>query len=340
MTSRERYLATVQGQPVDYPARLPILMAYAANYIGAHYDAFASDYRVLVEANLRCCADFGIDQLNTMSDPYRETQGFGGVIEYVRDGVPRCPHPPLADTTDLATLARPDPATSERMLDRIRAVELYRQRAGDQYSIMGWVEGPAAEAADLRGVSTFLLDLYDEPEWCGELMDRCVDVAIEFARPQVAAGADTIGIGDAICSQISGDMYTTHIWPRQKRLVDALHAMGALVRLHICGDTTHLLSMVRHLEVDIYDVDYAVSLATAREELGPRVALMGNLDPANAIFFGQPPAIREALTACYRTAGNPYFAGAGCEIPPGTPEANLRALCQPLAYRPTRRAVE
>ena len=34
--------------------RLPILMAFAAKYIGSNYGEFAADYKVLVEANLRC----------------------------------------------------------------------------------------------------------------------------------------------------------------------------------------------------------------------------------------------------------------------------------------------
>jgi uroporphyrinogen decarboxylase len=77
MTPRERYLAVLQGRRPDILPRIPVLMQFAAERIGSHYDAFASDYRVLVEANLRCAEEFGIDQLNTMSDPYRETQGFG-----------------------------------------------------------------------------------------------------------------------------------------------------------------------------------------------------------------------------------------------------------------------
>jgi len=76
MNSLERYLATIDGKPVDHIARLPILMQFAAEHIGSYYGAFASDYRVLTEANIVCAREFGIDQMNTMSDPYRETQGY------------------------------------------------------------------------------------------------------------------------------------------------------------------------------------------------------------------------------------------------------------------------
>lgn len=61
MTSKQCYLATRAGHPVDHFARLPIWMQFAAERIGSNYGAFASDYRVLCEANIACAREFGID---------------------------------------------------------------------------------------------------------------------------------------------------------------------------------------------------------------------------------------------------------------------------------------
>ena len=94
-------MAVLDGQPVDSLPRTPILMQFAAEYIGSDYGAFAADYRVLVAANETCARDFGIDQLSCISDPYRETHGFGATIEYVTDGPPRSTHP-LQETKDLS----------------------------------------------------------------------------------------------------------------------------------------------------------------------------------------------------------------------------------------------
>jgi MtaA/CmuA family methyltransferase len=334
MTSKQRYLDMLAGKPVDFVPRVPILMQFAAEYIGSNYGAFASDHRVMVESNFRCAADFGMDQVSTISDPYRETQGFGGEVHYVRDGVPRCPHPPLEDSKDLSRLAQPDPRRSPRMLDRVQAVEQYVAQAKDRYSILGWVEGPAAEAADCRGVQDFFIDLLDDEPFCEALMDRCLEVAIEFARVQIAAGADTIGIGDAVASQVSPDVYHRLIQPREKKLVRAIQQAGGRVRLHICGNITHLLDGIADLAVDVLDVDHMVDMAKTRQIAGPKVTLAGNLDPAAAIRFGTPAAIRDGLKRIYDQVGNPFLVNAGCEIPPGTPNENLKALCEPLAFQP------
>jgi len=330
MTSRERYDAVLCGERPDILPRVPILMQFAAEYIGSNYGAFASDHRVLVEANLHCAADFGMDQLSAISDPYRETAGFGGEIEFVCDGVPRCLKPPLADAKDLSLLAEPDPLRSVRMRDRIDGVRGLKQRAGGQHSILGWIEGPAAEAADLRGVVNFLVDTMDDERFACALMDRCVEVGVAFADAQIAAGADTVGVGDAVASQLSPDLYERLVLPRERELVDAIHAAGAFVKLHICGNITHLLPGIAELGVDILDVDHMVDMRAVRAAVGRGVVLTGNLDPVSAVQSGTPASIRAAVRRVYAEVGAPYMVNAGCEIPAGTRPENLRALCEPV----------
>lgn len=333
MNGFERYMNVLKGEAVDFLPRVPILMQFAAEYIGSNYGAFASDYRVLVESNIRCAEDFGMDQVSAISDPYRETQGYGGEVEYIKDGVPKCLQAPLEETKDLSSLPRPNPLEAERMLDRIKALQAYKERIKGKYSIMGWVEGPAAEAADLRGVSNFLVDLVEDKPFCEELMDICVDVAIDFARAQIENGADTIGIGDAIASQVSPRMYHRMVRPREKRLVETIQAMGAFVRLHICGNITHLLPGIAELGVDILDLDHMVDMGRARKTMGEKVVLAGNIDPAGGVLRGNPDSIRETMSKTYQDVGNPYMVNAGCEIPSGTAEENLKALCEPIPYR-------
>ena len=332
MSSKERYMAVIRGEECDILPRVPILMAFAAKYIGSNYGAFAADYWVLVEANTRCVQDFGFDQVSAISDPYRETTGFGGEVEFVPHGVPRLLAPPLQGVKDLNALKSPDPHVSPRMLDRVRGVRTLASRLGRQYSVLGWVEGPAAEAADLRGVTEFLIDLIDDPEFCDQLMTRCVEVAADFALAQLEAGADTIGIGDAIVSQVSPDIYSSQIFPHEKRLIDKIHAAGGLVRLHICGDITHLLPMIKELGVDILDLDWPVDLVYARKVVGPNQVIVANLNPVDEVQHGAPESIQRRLGELYQAVGNPFMAGAGCEIPVNTPPENLKALCQPVPY--------
>lgn len=331
MTSLQRYFAGVKGEPVDFLPRVPILMQFAAEYIGSTYGRFASDFRVLVEANLRCRDDFGFDQVSAISDPYREVQGFGGRIRYEADHAPVCEETVLKDIADLSPLAvDPDPYRCERMHDRLLAVREFRNRVGGDCSILGWVEGPAAEAADLRGVQDFLMDAMTEPDAVRALLEICTRTAIRFARAQIHEGADTIGIGDAIASQLPPEIYRDLVWPFQKQIFEAVHGEGALVKLHICGDITHLLPHIAQLPIDILDLDHMVDPETARETVGPKVAIAGRLDPVADVLHGTPETIRHGVLESAKRLGLPHLVMAGCEIPPGTPPANLQALCRPV----------
>lgn len=329
MNSYERYINTLKGQPVDHLPRVPILMQYAAEYIGSNYGEFASDYKVLVKANEQCAKDFGVDQLSCISDPYRETQGFGSEVTYVKDGPPRSTHP-LEFDKDISKLLKPDPNKSVRMLDRIHAVHKYNAKYEGEYSILGWVEGPAAEAADLRNVMNFLMDLMGDEVYAAELMDVCVETAIAFAKAQIDAGADTIGIGDAIASQISPQIYEKLIQPREKKIMQAIQNAGGYAKLHICGDITHLLPGISDLGVDILDVDHMVDLKTVRNSVGDGIVLTGNLDPVSLVKNGNSKQIRQAIQQAFDQAGSPYMVNAGCEIPSGTPPENLFAFCLPF----------
>jgi uroporphyrinogen decarboxylase len=109
--------------------------------------------------------------------------------------------------------------------------------------------------------------------------------------------------------------------------------MGAKVRLHICGNITHLLPGIASLGIDVLDVDHMVDLRTVRKAVGPKVAIAGNLDPVTAVLRSTPDHIRAHVLSCYSEAGNPFIVNAGCEIPSATPAENLRALCEPVPFR-------
>ena len=334
MNSLERYVATLKGEAVDFLPRVPILMQFAAEYIGSNYAAFAADYKVLVESNLRCRDDFGFDQVSVISDPYRESAGFGAEIVYQDNHAPFCKQTVLSDITDLSPMVEdPDPYQSERMLDRLLAVRALKERVGGECSILGWVEGAAAEAADLRGVQDFFMELMMNEEASLVLLERVVKTSIRFALAQLDEGADTIGIGDAIASQMSADMYKKLVWPFEKRIVDAIQAKRGYAKLHICGNITHLLPHIAEIGVDILDLDHMIDPLAARAAVGPDVVIAGRVDPVQSILNGTPESIKAEVLDSYAKLGNPHMVMAGCEIPPGTPDQNLKALCEPVPYR-------
>ncbi len=329
MLPRERLLAFLAGQPVDVRPAVPITMMWAADRIGARYHDYATRAEVMAAGQLAVARQFGADQVSVISDPATEAADCGAEVFYPPDAPPAIDEGRalLADPARLATLRRPDPhRPGSRMANRLAAVRLLRRESGGEFAVEGWIEGPCAEAADLRGINTLMMDFYDDPDFVRHLVDFIVGLELAYATAQIEAGADYIGIGDAAASLVSRDLYAEFIRPGEKRLIDGIHSLGARVRLHICGNVTHLLADLAGLGADLIDVDYPVDLAAARAAVGPGQVLAGNLHPVQVVKLGTPAAITAGLAGCERAAAPAWAIGAGCEIPRGTPPENFLAL--------------
>ena len=328
MNGCQRILAMWDGRPVDRLPLMPITMMFAADQLGVEYGQYATDYRVLVEAQIVTAEKFDFDYVSCISDPAREAADCGATIRYFDDQPPAIDETRalLADKTRLVGLKVPDPTSGRRMHDRVRAAALLKKRVGGEKLIEGWIEGPCAEAADLRGINALMTDFFDDPAFVRDLFDFVLEMEIRFARAQVEAGVDFIGIGDAAASLVGPQIYDRFVRPYEQKMVDALHAMGTRVRMHICGNTTRILSGIGSLGCEMVDLDWMVPVSKARSEMGPDQVLAGNIDPVAVLKNGTPEAVTAAIAECHRQAGARYIVAAGCEVPRDTPEENVMAL--------------
>ena len=222
------------------------------------------------------------------------------------------------------------PLDSTRIQDRIRAVELYKKETGNHFSILGWVEGSFAEAADLRGVSEIMVDLYDEPEFVKELMSICCEEGILCAKEQIKAGADFIGVGDAAASLVSPAIYREFVLPFEQKLFHEIHQAGAKVKLHICGNINHLLDDIWKSGANIIDIDWMVDFKTSIDKFEGYACANGNFDSVNILYYGTPEMVKNAVKQCMDAADERTFISAGCEVPRNTPHENLKAVDEVL----------
>jgi len=201
MTSLQRVRAVLEGLPVDRVPNFDIFMTRAAHHVGASLSTYYLDYRVLCAANLAVLEQFHLDIVQAISDPYREAADTGLAVEFPDDGLPVSRTPLITEPSQLEEVRFPVSAFGPRMTDRLEAIRALRQAVADEVPVMGWVEGALAEAADLRGMSQVMMDLVTNPAWLKELLEKCAEVEIAFARAQVRAGAHIVGLGDAVASR-------------------------------------------------------------------------------------------------------------------------------------------
>jgi MtaA/CmuA family methyltransferase len=331
MTGKERVLGMMRGELVDHLPNLAITMMKAADEIGVPYKTYALDAGAHARGQAAVSRAYGIDHVSGISDPAVEAADLGATVIYRDDAPPAVDDgdPLLGDTRRLLSLKVPDPWASPRMRKRLDTLELMKKECGTERAVEGWIEGPMAESCDLRGVSRLLMDMYDDPAFVRDLVAFVSEVELSFARAQVEAGADCIGVGDAAASLMGPNLYREFVWEAEKRFVRELHRMGVPVRLHICGNITPLLAMLADVEADLVDLDSMVPVKEARKVMGPGRLLAGNINPVETLRNGTPESIARALESCFQDADcSAYAVAAGCEVPRDTPGPNLAAVAR------------
>ncbi len=97
--------------------------------------------------------------------------------------------------------------------------------------------------------------------------------------------------------------------------------------LHICGDVTPILNDMVEADPTILSLDQCVNLKRARDLVGDKITLGGNLDPGSVLHDKTPEQISEDAWSCCKEGGSDNFIlMPGCTILPGTPTENIKAM--------------
>lgn len=325
MTGLERTVKFLAGEPVDHPPFHPIIMRWAAKYAGINYREFCTVPEAKCMAMIKCARDFDIDWVTVMSDPWAEASAFGIKVDYPEDSLPLDTGGHLPDAHSASMLNKYDPLKNTRCLNRLTELREFRKQVGDDYFIVGWIEGPVAEYVDLRGASNASIDFLLEPEEVGKAMDVIIKSAMNFITLQIRSGAHCIGIGDAFCSQIGPELYELFAFHRQKLLVNHIQSEGGFAKLHICGNTEPILGKMIQTGADIIDVDHLVpDIKQFARQLAAHQVFSGKSDPVSVIQDGTPEKITGSVISDFTAANGRCITSAGCEITPGTSAENIK----------------
>jgi len=339
MTGRERFSAALKGQRLDRAPVFPLLMFLAADRAGITYRQFATDGRALADAQLGAQRRFGFEAITACSDAFRVSAALGGEMAFPEDKPPYLAKPLIKSASDLKKLGRPDPTDREnRMGDRVLGVAEMARSSGDGCAVLGWVDMPFAEACAVCGLTPFMMMLVDDPSGAHRILDFLTRIVVDFSLAQLRAGAVMIGAGDAAASLISAEMYDEFALPYEREVCRAAHEAGGLVKLHVCGNTTHLLEKMATCGADLFNVDHMVPLEKARDVYGAaRKCFKGNMDPVADMMRSTPEQCEKRAHRCLSIAqGAAYMLSPGCEVPAATSDEVFRAFCNaPQTFQAT-----
>lgn len=117
--------------------------------------------------------------------------------------------------------------------------------------------------------------------------------------------------------------------PYARQFTSACRIFGQSdIAVHICGNTKKILRDVSDCGYQTMSLDNKVDLFYAKQIIGERLHLLGNVEPVDVMRFGTYEEVQKAVESCYRKAwDNPcgFTIAPGCDLPWGTPPENIDA---------------
>lgn len=326
MNGYERIMNTIKGEDVDRTSVWAFVMAFSAKYANIPYSQFASNYKKLVEAQSKTVEAFDLDAIPVDSDAYREASACGAVLEYPEDDLPIIKVPAIQKKEEF-NFKIPDISTSLRLVDKIEGVRRLKEIYNKEKAIVGWIEAPLQSASTIYDLNNLMMDFYCDTNFVTELLDFSMELGVQFAKEQVKAGADIIGIGDAVATMVSPELYEKYVLPYTRKLVEKIrNSVDCILKYHVCGDSNHLLPYIKEIGFDIVNVDYKVDMKKAFETLENISTVKGNVDPVNCLLKGNEKIIKEEVDKILVIKKGNFILSPGCEVPKNTPHENLHAL--------------
>jgi uroporphyrinogen decarboxylase len=331
MNGLERTRKAIRGERVDRIPTFPILLAPACRLLGVKQRAYSLDPQIMADTLIGARDLLGTDGIYVSRDNWVYHEALGGHLVFPEDDESFSRETVLESVGAFKKLRVPDPKTAPGMKTLLAAAERVVRMAGEEYYIQANIDtGPFSLGGVLRGTQPFLLDLFTEREQVlAEFLDFCTDVVVAYGRAMIATGVHGIQFGDSTASLVSPEHYERFVLPYQQKAVDVLAhtGRGCDIWIHICGDTRHLLHFLRRLDIQGFEVDARVDMVTARELLGDRIALKGNLD-TTFLLREEEQAVYEASLDIL--SSGPFRTGIilspGCGVARMTPLENLRAM--------------
>lgn len=332
MTGYQRIMNAIRGQQVDQTPVWPFVMMFAANYTSTPYGKFSSDYREMAASLIRTAQDFQLDAVTVDSDAYREASACGAVLDFPEDGLPIVRKNAIEDRSAFRfPYIRIEEA--ERLMDKIEGVSAVKRYFGEEKAVCGWVEAPLQCAGTLYGMEDYLSDIFEEPEFIKDLLEYVTEMNIRFARLQVEAGADIIGIGDAMATLVSPSIYEEYFLPYTRRLVQEIKKdHDVMLKYHICGNSGHLLRFAEEIGFDIVNIDYLVDYPSAVEAVHGNICLKGNMNPVT-LLRQSPEVITEEARKLLDVGYERFILSPGCEVGRDTPWENMHAFVNSVKQR-------
>lgn len=208
------------------------------------------------------------------------------------------------------------------------AVSLIRKELNGSIPLIGFSGSPWTLATymiegggskDFRIAKQFM---YDNPEAMHQLLQKLASAVTDYLNAQIRAGAQAVQIFDTWGGILTPSRYQEFSLSYMSKIIDGLHTENEGRKVPVIVFTKNggqWLEVIADSGCHAVGLDWTTDIGTARNRIGDRVALQGNMDPS--MLYASADAIRKEVAAILKSfgKGNGHVFNLGHGI---TPEVN------------------
>jgi uroporphyrinogen decarboxylase len=202
----------------------------------------------------------------------------------------------------------------------------------ERYLINAGVTGPFSQIVFLMGLERVMTATIEDPAGLHRAIEKRVPFAIRWVQEmaELNAGSIWIGEGPASSSLISPATYREFVQPYQKAVVDEIREANTPSVIHMCGKLVDpALDAVAETGVNCLELDWPVDAVNAKQRIGDRVCLKGNLNTTLLVQLQADQVYEMAGTLIDEVAaGGRFILSSGCALGRDTPPENVDAMAQ------------
>jgi uroporphyrinogen decarboxylase len=299
----DRFLRALLRQPVD---RTPIwMMRQAGRYLpeyratraeaGSFLD-LCKNAELACEVTMQPLRRYAMDAAILFSDILTVPDALGLGLYFEEGEGPKF-HKTVRSEADLAGLERID--ADDHLGYVMNAVRTIRRELNGQVPLIGFSGSPwtlatyMVEGGSSRDFAHIKTMAYDTPELMHQLLSLLADAVADYLNAQVRAGAQALQIFDTWGGSLTAAGYKEFSLKYMQRVISRLTPEADGRRVPVIVFTKNggqWLPAIADCGAQAVGIDWTTDIAGARNAVGDKVALQGNMDPA--MLFASPARIR------------------------------------------------
>jgi uroporphyrinogen decarboxylase len=327
----DRLIRACRREPVD---RTPVwMMRQAGRYLKEYRDIrqkisfldLCKNVDLAAEVSLQPLRILGVDAVIFFSDILIPVEAMGVTVELTDKG-PELPSP-IRSMADVQQLRNPDPADKMPFVAAI--LRRLRRELNGQVPLVGFSGAPwtlasyMIEGGGSKNFAVIKKMAFSEPQTLRLLLDRLATTIIAYLRFQIEAGAQVVQLFDTWAGDLTRADYEAFALPVTRRIFEEIG--NSVPRILYINGCSSILESMASSGADVLSVDWRMLIGEARDRVGSRVALQGNLDPCTLLGSASNlTATAEKILADAGPVGHIFNLGHG--ILPMTPVENARTL--------------